>query len=285
MNRAVYGHHPGVITIAEESTSWPKVSQPVHEGGLGFGFKWNMGFMHDTLRIFRARADPPQAPPQRHHLRPALRLQREFRAAAVAMTRWCTARARCSPRWPATTGRNSPICAPITPSCGAIPARSCCSWARNSRSASEWSEARPLDWHLLDHAPHRGVRAAGARPQLSLPLAPGAACARLRAGRLRLADRRRQPELGLRLAAQGAGRQPGRRHLQLHAGRCATTTACRCRSPAAGARSSTPMPRSMAAPARAMPAASSPWRRRAAARSRRLLLPPLATIMLEFVPD
>ena len=49
MNTAVYGHHPGVMTIAEESTSWPKVSQPVHEGGLGFGFKWNMGFMHDTL--------------------------------------------------------------------------------------------------------------------------------------------------------------------------------------------------------------------------------------------
>ncbi|TIX77198.1 MAG: 1,4-alpha-glucan branching enzyme, partial [Mesorhizobium sp.] len=52
MNKEVYGHHPGVMTIAEESTSWPKVSQPVHEGGLGFGFKWNMGFMHDTLEYF-----------------------------------------------------------------------------------------------------------------------------------------------------------------------------------------------------------------------------------------
>ncbi len=49
MNTRIYGEHPGVMTIAEESTSWPKVSQPVHEGGLGFGFKWNMGFMHDTL--------------------------------------------------------------------------------------------------------------------------------------------------------------------------------------------------------------------------------------------
>src|SRR3546814_10943421 len=50
MNKALYGTHAGVMTIAEESTSWPKVSHPVHEGGLGFGFKWNMGFMHDTLR-------------------------------------------------------------------------------------------------------------------------------------------------------------------------------------------------------------------------------------------
>ena len=49
-NRAVYGAHPGVFTVAEESTSWPGVTRPVHEGGLGFGFKWNMGFMHDTLR-------------------------------------------------------------------------------------------------------------------------------------------------------------------------------------------------------------------------------------------
>lgn len=50
MNASVYGSHPGILTIAEESTSWPKVSHPVHEGGLGFGFKWNMGFMNDTLR-------------------------------------------------------------------------------------------------------------------------------------------------------------------------------------------------------------------------------------------
>ncbi len=52
MNKAVYGSHPGIVTVAEESTSWPKVSQPVHVGGLGFGFKWNMGFMHDTLQYF-----------------------------------------------------------------------------------------------------------------------------------------------------------------------------------------------------------------------------------------
>jgi 1,4-alpha-glucan branching enzyme len=50
MNRAVYSKHPGRQTFAEESTSWPKVSHPVHDGGLGFGFKWNMGWMHDTLQ-------------------------------------------------------------------------------------------------------------------------------------------------------------------------------------------------------------------------------------------
>jgi 1,4-alpha-glucan branching enzyme len=49
MNTVVYAEHPGAFTAAEESTAWPGVSRPVHAGGLGFGFKWNMGFMHDTL--------------------------------------------------------------------------------------------------------------------------------------------------------------------------------------------------------------------------------------------
>jgi 1,4-alpha-glucan branching enzyme len=51
-NEAVYREHPDVQTIAEESTAWPMVSRPVYVGGLGFGMKWNMGWMHDTLEYF-----------------------------------------------------------------------------------------------------------------------------------------------------------------------------------------------------------------------------------------
>jgi len=50
MNELAYGSHPGAMTVAEESTAWPGVSRPTYLGGLGFGFKWNMGWMHDTLR-------------------------------------------------------------------------------------------------------------------------------------------------------------------------------------------------------------------------------------------
>jgi 1,4-alpha-glucan branching enzyme len=49
LNRAVYRDHPDTMTIAEESTAWPMVSRPTDMGGLGFGMKWNMGWMHDSL--------------------------------------------------------------------------------------------------------------------------------------------------------------------------------------------------------------------------------------------
>ncbi|HUN24957.1 MAG TPA: 1,4-alpha-glucan branching protein GlgB [Steroidobacteraceae bacterium] len=53
LNAEIYREHPAVQTIAEESTAWPMVSQPTYLGGLGFGLKWNMGWMHDTLKYFQ----------------------------------------------------------------------------------------------------------------------------------------------------------------------------------------------------------------------------------------
>ncbi len=56
LNEMVYHFHPGTQTFAEESTAWPQVTKPTHMGGLGFGCKWNMGWMHDTLVYFSKEA-------------------------------------------------------------------------------------------------------------------------------------------------------------------------------------------------------------------------------------
>ena len=84
LNEVLHTQHPGALTIAEESTSWPAVSRPVYLGGLGFDLKWNMGWMNDTLRFIGIRSDSPQISPQRTDVLDDLRFHREFRFAALA---------------------------------------------------------------------------------------------------------------------------------------------------------------------------------------------------------
>ncbi|MET0943757.1 MAG: 1,4-alpha-glucan branching protein GlgB [Mesorhizobium sp.] len=157
MNAAIYGAHPGVMTIAEESTSWPKVSQPVHEGGLGFGFKWNMGFMHDTLDYLSR--EPIYR--KHHHNEITFGLVYAFsenfvlplshdevvhgkgtllnKMAGDDWQKFATLRAYYAFMW-------------------GYPGKKLLFMGQEFAQRDEWSEARSLDWHLLDYAPHRGVR-------------------------------------------------------------------------------------------------------------------------------
>ncbi|WP_454015241.1 1,4-alpha-glucan branching protein GlgB [Aquamicrobium terrae] len=157
MNKELYGHQPGVVTIAEESTSWPKVSQPVHEGGLGFGFKWNMGFMHDTL-AYLAR-EPVHR--RFHHDELTFGLMYAFsenfvlplshdevvhgkgsllsKMAGDDWQKFATLRAYYAFMW-------------------GYPGKKLLFMGQEFAQRREWSEARSLDWNLLDHAPHRGMR-------------------------------------------------------------------------------------------------------------------------------
>ncbi|RUV44655.1 MAG: 1,4-alpha-glucan branching protein GlgB [Mesorhizobium sp.] len=159
MNKELYGHHPGVMTIAEESTSWPKVSQPVHEGGLGFGFKWNMGFMHDTLEYFSK--EPIYR--KHHHNDITFGLVYAFsenfvlplshdevvhgkgtllhKMAGDDWQKFATLRAYYAFMW-------------------GYPGKKLLFMGQEFAQRREWSEERALDWNLLEHAPHRGVRQA-----------------------------------------------------------------------------------------------------------------------------
>ncbi|ANT50624.1 1,4-alpha-glucan branching protein GlgB [Mesorhizobium amorphae] len=156
MNKEIYGHHPGVMTIAEESTSWPKVSQPVHEGGLGFGFKWNMGFMHDTLEYFSK--EPIFR--KHHHNDITFGLVYAFsenfvlplshdevvhgkgtllgKMAGDDWQKFATLRAYYAFMW-------------------GYPGKKLLFMGQEFAQRREWSEARALDWNLLDFRLHRGV--------------------------------------------------------------------------------------------------------------------------------
>ena len=169
LNEVVHSREPGVISAAEESTAWPGVSRPTYLGGLGFGFKWNMGWMHDTLDYFRR--DPIHRRYHHHELTFSLMyaFTRELHPAALARRgrarQGLAARRRC----PATAGSSSRTCARSTRTCGRTPARSCSSWAASSRRSASGTHERSLDWHLLERPEHAGMQRARARPQPRLP--------------------------------------------------------------------------------------------------------------------
>ena len=115
LNVAVGRYFPGALTIAEESTAFPGVTQPVHLGGLGFHFKWNMGWMNDTLRYVALDPDPPSLPPPADHVLVRVRVVGEIPPAAVARrgrARQALAAREDAGRRLATSSRTIAGCAP-----------------------------------------------------------------------------------------------------------------------------------------------------------------------------
>jgi len=157
MNATAYGTHPGIVTVAEESTAWPGVSQPVHTGGLGFGFKWNMGFMHDTLAYMAH--EPIHR--KHHHNELTFGLLYAFsenfvlplshdevvhgkgslltKMAGDDWQKFANLRAYYAFMW-------------------AYPGKKLLFMGQEFAQRSEWSEAHGLDWDLLQYPSHGGVR-------------------------------------------------------------------------------------------------------------------------------
>jgi 1,4-alpha-glucan branching enzyme len=154
INATAYRRSPGIVTIAEESTAWPGVTRRTSEGGLGFGLKWNMGWMNDALRYL---AEDPINREHHHRLLTFAMMyayaehyllpishdevvhgkgSMPYKIPGGDAERFATLRAFYAYQW-------------------AFPGKQLIFMGTEFGQTSEWSESRSLDWHLLDHADHR----------------------------------------------------------------------------------------------------------------------------------
>ncbi|HEX6091920.1 MAG TPA: 1,4-alpha-glucan branching protein GlgB, partial [Dongiaceae bacterium] len=157
MNEACYGLHPGIVTIAEESTAWPGVSQPVFAGGLGFGFKWNMGFMHDTLAYLQR--DPVHR--RHHHQEITFGLLYAFSENfvlplshdEVVHGKGTLLSKMAGDDWQKLAGLRA-----YYGFMWGYPGKKLLFMGQEFAQQREWSESRGLDWHLLDQPGHAGMK-------------------------------------------------------------------------------------------------------------------------------
>jgi 1,4-alpha-glucan branching enzyme len=156
MNATVYKRVPGVITVAEESTAWPAVSKPTYLGGLGFGFKWNMGWMHDTLDY--VSREPVYR--QYHHHQMTFSMMYAYSENfilpishdEVVHGKGSLLRKMPGDRWQQLANVRA-----LLAYMWGHPGKQLLFMGSEFAQESEWSEERGLDWWLLDLPDHRGV--------------------------------------------------------------------------------------------------------------------------------
>jgi len=162
VNRQVYAHHPGIFTVAEESTAWPGVTAPAHAEGaatnLGFGFKWNMGWMHDTLQYF-AR-DPVHR--RHHHSEVTFGLAYAFSENFVlplSHDEVVHGKGSLLTKMGGDDWQKFASLRALYATMWGHPGKKLLFMGQEFAQRREWSEERSLDWDLLDSAAHGGVRA------------------------------------------------------------------------------------------------------------------------------
>jgi 1,4-alpha-glucan branching enzyme len=158
LNTLVYGAEPGAATIAEESTSWPGVTLPVHAGGLGFGFKWNMGWMNDTL-AYMAK-DPVHR--RHHHDLLTFGLTYAFSENYVlplSHDEVVHGKGSIFTRMPGDDWRKFAGVRAYYGFMWASPGKKLLFMGQEFGQRREWNFAGELDWDLLTQASHRGVAA------------------------------------------------------------------------------------------------------------------------------
>ena len=157
LNRDLYRVHPDIQTIAEESTAWPNVSRPVFEGGLGFGLKWDMGWMHDTLNYLSY--DPIY---RRHHhseltFRSAYAFNENF-VLPLSHDEVVHGKGSLLNKMPGDTWSKFAGLRLLLAYMYSLPGKKLLFMGGEFGQWSEWHHDSSLDWHLLQHPSHSALR-------------------------------------------------------------------------------------------------------------------------------
>jgi 1,4-alpha-glucan branching enzyme len=157
MNELVFGRHPGATTLAEESTAWPMVSRPVSMGGLGFGYKWNMGWMHDSLQYISE--DPINR--KYHHNEITFSLVYAFNENFVlplSHDEVVHGKRSLIDKMPGDDWQKFANLRAYYGFMYTHPGKQLLFMGGELAQRREWNHDAALDWHLLEEKPHSGVQ-------------------------------------------------------------------------------------------------------------------------------
>jgi 1,4-alpha-glucan branching enzyme len=157
LNTAIYANHPDAQTFAEESTAWPGVSRPVDAGGLGFGFKWDMGWMHDTL-LYLSK-DPVYRTHQHDTItfRMLYAFDENF-LLPLSHDEVVHGKGSLLSKMPGDDWQRFANLRLLFAYQFAQPGKKLLFMGGELAQTTEWNHESALDWGLLEHAPHEGVR-------------------------------------------------------------------------------------------------------------------------------
>jgi 1,4-alpha-glucan branching enzyme len=157
LNELVHAREPGVISAAEESTAWPGVSRPTYVGGLGFGFKWNMGWMNDTLGYFEL--DPVHRRYHHHELTFSLVYAwNENFVLPLSHDEVVHGKGSLLSKMPGDRWQQLANLRALYAYMWAHPGKKLLFMGGELATPWEWSDEGELPWGLLDHGEHSGVR-------------------------------------------------------------------------------------------------------------------------------
>ena len=158
VNERVHARHPGVLMIAEESTAWPGVSEPVYNGGLGFGYKWNMGWMNDSLKYMER--DPIHRQYHGNDMTFSIVYAwSEKYILPLSHDEVVHGKRSLLEKMPGDEWQQFANLRAYLGFMWAHPGKKLLFMGGEIAQRREWNHDQSLDWHLLEHAPHAGVQA------------------------------------------------------------------------------------------------------------------------------